>query len=151
MDERAMLIYKHNGKNTIIEEGTKKWICYIPKICENKEELAKRYKISDENIGEFIISDENNKKIEIIFNDEMLLLKELISDNEFIEYVYKKYRFDISEYEKYPLEIMKKKKLIINIYRNEYKKIIKIQQDIQETEFMGSLLDNSKVKKLGGM
>jgi hypothetical protein len=158
MDEKVKLVYEVKGRTITIEEGTMEEIDFLTKKFENESELEIFYrkKIKKINIeekqGYFFIINEEKRKIKVIYKNYNELFYMLINDEKFLVFLdknYKKYQLNFPDTEKYPLYSNEIKKKTIDIYRREYKG--KIDEYEKEDEFIGSLLENSKVKKLGGI
>ena len=161
MQEKVTLVYRQNGKKIALIDGTKKQIDSITTQFENKFELGIYFRkqikeICDdsEKKGEFIIIDEEKNEIKIIYKGYENLFYTLINDEKFLIFLeknYEKYGLYFPDDEKYPLYDEKIKNKTIEIYRKDFKGKVKIQKEKNEEEFIGSLLENNKVKKLGGI
>lgn len=161
MQEKVTLVYRQNGKKVNLIDGTTYQIDCLTMQFENEFELGIyfRKKIKEmcnnsENNGEFIIIDKKLNEIKVIYNDYENLFYKLINDEKFLTYLdrnYKKYGLSFPDDEKYPLYDEKIKSKTIEIYRKYFKRKIKIKKENTEEEFTGSLLENNKVKKLGGI
>lgn len=174
MEKNVLLIYTLDEKNKlkiILKEGTQEEIDKLTLSFENSKELRTIFQneiedLRNKNIeyinnrkrnetGDIVTINSNNKRIRVLYKRHIRVFNEIINDEQFLNYLSKNYMsiYELLDenlkYTKYSNNLIRK---VYAIYKDEYKEKIKIekQQKIEE-EFVGSLFDEDKTKKLGGM